>query len=77
MKNKPTREWKRTKKLSDHHLTPRSRNGGDEISNLLKMDTRRRQAWHLLFHNLTLIEIVDLLLRLYYLKKKQGQKLEI
>lgn len=59
------------------HVSSRSRNVDDELSHLLKMDARRRQAWNLLFNDLTIIETVDLLLQVYYTKKKQEEKLEM
>ena len=65
----------RSDKINRHHLTPKSRGGQAVESNLLKMDISRHNAWHLLFGNLTLKEIIILLKRLY--KAKKNTKLNI
>ena len=69
------RKWIRSRSRSRHHLTPRSRGGSSLDSNLLNMDLHRHQAWHLLFKNLTLHEIIELLQRLEKIKLKQRIKL--
>ena len=74
MKNKQRREWKRAGLMSEHHLKPRSRGGSSIQSNLLRMDLRRHEAWHLLFSNLTLLEIILLLGRVYKIKKEQAKQ---
>jgi hypothetical protein len=54
-----------------HHLRPKSRGGSSTESNLLKMDISRHNALHLLFGNLTLLEIIELLKRVYEIKERQ------
>ena len=44
----------------DHHIELRSRGGSKIESNLLVMDAYRHDAWHLLFSNKTLGEIIGL-----------------
>jgi len=70
------KEWKRAGKMSEHHLRPRSRGGSSVESNLLRLDIRRHEAWHLLFQNRTLMEVIVLLLRVYKIKKKQAKSLK-
>lgn len=59
---------------TDHHLQPRVRGGKDVKSNLLELDAYRHAAWHLLFKELTLDEVIDLLKRLKGIKKNQRLK---
>jgi len=56
--------------ITIHHLTPRSRGGEESKSNksLLKEDKHR--AWHILFKNKTLEEIIILLTRFALMKKR-------
>ena len=69
-KNCNKRAWIRAGKFDDHHIQARSRGGQNIQSNLLHMDIRRHQAFHLLFHNLTLLEASELLNRTQELKDK-------
>ena len=73
-KKRQRREFVRNGKMSEHHLKPRSRGGQSIQSNLLKLDIRRHEAWHLLFGNLTLPEIIQLLERVYNIKELQRFK---
>ena len=57
-----------------HHLQPSSRGGEGIDSNLLNMDVYRHDAWHLLFKNSTLEEIIELLQRLKLIKTKQKRR---
>jgi hypothetical protein len=70
---KELKVWTETRsgKFNKHHLTPKQRGGQRIESNLLRMDISRHNAWHLLFSNLTLLEIIDLLKRLYEIKERQ------
>jgi hypothetical protein len=70
----PPREWKRSDKFDDHHILARSRGGQSIESNLLYMNLRRHQAFHLLFNNLTLDEASELLKRVSNLKKSKAEK---
>ena len=54
-----------------HHLKNRCHGGTSVMSNLLRMDERRHDAWHLLFKNMDLPQIIRLLQRLQ--KIKEGQ----
>jgi hypothetical protein len=71
---KKKRVWERSGVFNKHHLKPGSRGGQSIDSNLLRMDVNRHNAWHLLFSNLTLTEIINLLQRLKGIKKKQAKK---
>jgi hypothetical protein len=62
------RSLKRYRGRNYHHLTPRSRGGRDTKDNLLLTKTYRHQAWHILFDNRTLEEVIRLLIRLSRLK---------
>ena len=70
-KDKQRREWKRSGKMTEHHLTPSSRGGETIGSNLFKLDGRRHEAWHLLFSNLTLEEVIVLLTKIQHIKESQ------
>ena len=52
-----------------HHLKPKSKGGKKCPENLLSIDVYRHQAWHLLFGNKTLDEIIDLLIRTRDIKR--------
>lgn len=65
---------KRSGFFNDHHLKPRSRGGQDIGSNLFGLDEYRHSAWHLLFKNLTLDEIIALLIRVKQIKDKQRMR---
>jgi hypothetical protein len=54
-----------------HHLTPRSRFGGNERSNLLLINKVRHVEWHRVFSNLTLDEVIYLLQRIKRAKEAQ------
>lgn len=45
----------------EHHLISRSKGGESLSSNLLRIDVYKHDAWHLLFGNKTIDEIVKLL----------------
>jgi len=49
------------KKACDHHhLIPRSKGGESIDSNLLKIDIYRHDAFHLLFKDRTIVEIISI-----------------
>ncbi len=52
---------KRTRVTQEHHLTPSSRGGESITSNLLDIELYRHVAWHYLFQNMTLDEIINYL----------------
>lgn len=79
--DKPKREkrdkhrfQKRASFSDDHHLRPSSRGGSDKAHNLILLDAYRHDAWHLLFKNLTLDEIILLLQKLQHIKESQRFK---
>lgn len=49
---------------NQHHLRPRSRKGSCSKCNLLTIDIARHEAWHKVFGNMTLNEVIGLLIRL-------------
>jgi len=59
------------KYLNRHHLTPRSRGGSSLESNLLWIDIERHRAWHAVFGNMTLDEVISLLKRVRRAKEAQ------
>jgi len=62
---------KRAGKKNKHHLTPKSRGGKKSKYNEAELDIYRHNAWHLLFHNLTLDEVIELLKRFRDAKANQ------
>jgi hypothetical protein len=59
-KNRQMRRKQR--KLTRHHLKPRSRGGGNESSNIIMLNWDRHQSLHKTFGNRTLEEIFEVLL---------------
>lgn len=57
-----------------HHLRPGSRGGQSIGSNLFLLDAYKHSAWHLLFKNLTLEEIILLLQRVKRIKDSQKMR---
>ena len=55
--------WKAKRYLTRHHLTPKTRNGKDTPENILYIYRNKHDVWHTLFGNLTLQEVIKLLLR--------------
>lgn len=69
------RKYNRNKKIdartkNKHHLTPKSRGGKNTQENLLLVDIEKHIYWHKIFKNLTLEEVIELLIRLQRLKKR-------
>jgi len=62
---------KRSGKKNKHHLIPRSRRGNSNPENLLVLDTSHHIAWHFLFGNLTLKEIIALLQRMQRCQRRK------
>ena len=54
-----------------HHLIPRSRGGRDSYQNLLLIDMDRHEAWHRLWGNRTIEEVLCLLERVARAKANQ------
>lgn len=53
-----------------HHMTPRSRGGKTTQDNMLLIDIERHVYWHKVFRNLTLEEVIRLLVRLREAKRR-------
>ena len=51
-------------KPTKHHLTPKSRKGNAEEANILMLWRENHNAWHVLFGNRTLEEIIAVLCRI-------------
>lgn len=56
-----------------HHLVPRSRQGTNNVWNLLLIDCERHTWWHKVFGNRTLDEVISLLIRVRRAKQCQRQ----
>lgn len=52
---------KKQRVVSRHHRLPRSRGGGNELSNISIVEQKRHCAWHLLVGNMTAPEIASML----------------
>jgi hypothetical protein len=51
-------------RITKHHIKNKCMGGDNTFQNLLALDEKRHQAWHLLFHNLDIPQIIKLLERL-------------
>jgi hypothetical protein len=63
-KKKKRKKTKRFTRITKHHLTPRCRGGANTFQNLLALNEKRHEAWHILFGVLTLDEVIAVLQRL-------------
>lgn len=65
---------RKRRRCNKHHLTPKSRKGqpyyGDSYKNLLYIHIESHEAWHKLFQNRTLEEVIELLQRLARIKRR-------
>jgi len=68
------KKFRHYKDRGRHHLTPKTREGGDEVSNLLLLKTERHEHWHKIFGNRTLEEVILVLIRL---KQMKSMKMEV
>jgi len=68
---------KQRKHQNKHHLRPKSRGGQSIESNLLWMDIERHKIWHILFKNLTLDEVINLLIRVKRIKDSQKRQFKV
>lgn len=59
------------RKRNRHHLKPKSRGGDKTQDNLLLIDIERHLAWHNLWGNRTLDEVIALLIRVKRAKESQ------
>ena len=60
---------KHLKGRNRHHIINRCRGGADLPNNQLLIKIERHEAWHKLFKNLDLDEVIKLLLRVRRMKK--------
>lgn len=70
-KNRSKGKWKRERKFNKHHILPKSRKGKATPQNLITLDIRRHEAWHLLFGLMTFREVAELLLRTCEIKHQR------
>jgi len=78
----PTRDLKsicevRSGKFSSHHIKAKSAGGSTIESNLLTLDISRHNAYHLLFGNMDLNQVILLLQRLQQIKKYQKMSIKL
>lgn len=57
------------RRKSKHHLVPRSRGGTNLPNNTILLNIEKHQCWHTLFGNLTLDEVIELLIRIRNIKR--------
>ena len=69
-------QWKRSGIRNEHHLLNKSRGGLRTSTNLITLDTEHHLAWHFLFGNMDIDEVVALLLRIKNCNKKRRNKNE-
>jgi hypothetical protein len=58
-----------------HHLSPKSRNGTNDKTNILLLRVDRHEAMHTLFGNRTLEEIIVLLIKIHRRKRRCTKRL--
>jgi hypothetical protein len=63
-------------KKTRHHLRNKSRGGQSIQSNILILDEDRHRAWHILFKNLDLDQVIALLERTRQAKRSQKKWLK-
>jgi len=54
------------KKLSRHHIVPRSRKGNSKLENIARLKPKDHQNYHTLFANQTPVEIIETLVNKYW-----------
>lgn len=52
---------KKKRRLTKHHIVPRSRGGSNDPENIMWLSEKKHEAWHILFANKTIPEIIGLL----------------
>lgn len=68
-KERHAKYWGNQKGRNYHHLKPISRYGSGEVSNMCLMKIQRHIDWHKVFENMTLDEVISLLIRLRKAKR--------
>lgn len=56
--------------ITKHHLIPRSKGGTNDPENLLMIEEELHHAWHLLFGNRTISQIIRMLTKIKYSPNK-------
>jgi hypothetical protein len=51
----------RSKKMIQHHIINKCKGGGNQKSNLLRFERNREKAWHYLFRNRSIKEVIAIL----------------
>lgn len=64
--------WNAKRFRNKHHLVPRSRGGRNDVANLLLIDYERHVYWHRVFGNMTISEVIELLLRVKRAKERRA-----
>ena len=71
MAKKKKHKMKRHRGRDRHHLVNRVNGGNRHPSNLLLINIERHHAWHKLFRNLNLDQVIELLIRTRAAKNAQ------
>ncbi len=61
------------RKMTRHHVIPRSRGGGELEENIKRMPDRYHTAWHIFFGNLTPKEAIVFVKRIFVQKRKSNK----
>ena len=64
-------KFRKKNKMNRHHLVNKVNGGGANMQNILWIKVDRHQFWHRIFGNLSLDEVITLLLRVKSAKKNQ------
>jgi len=67
-KDKKSKHKLKTKGTNRHHLLNKCHGGGWETENILEFNMDRHNYWHRIFRNLSLKEVIELLIRMYHMK---------
>lgn len=67
------KKTRRRRKLTRHHLTPKSRGGNGSAKNILYIHRNKHDVWHILFGNATLEEAALLLFRIAKMKGRENE----
>jgi hypothetical protein len=57
--------------MNRHHLKAKANGGQATVQNLLWIYKERHEMWHILFANLSIDEVIELLIRVSRAKKNQ------
>ena len=62
----------RKKNRSRHHVVNVCRGGMSTPENIISLSIKRHRLWHTLFHNMTFLEVAELLLRADHMLKRRS-----